>query len=424
MYNNSSELTRIETRLSKILEAYSRAQVRGDFYEAILAVHTAIEDALNIRLDEQVKDLSFCEKFERVLPDLFESYSVDQLNRQRNYLGHPKQIFSDADIRKTATAFVDLAIAAWPRLFGHSAPAITQPGMTTGDATMDAALYFAGRSPEPSFAGPAAAPSAIETSQPVWHDRRSTRSSAWRAFVLALLAFLALMLLIGFASYSWRYQPIIWPSVLIPTALALVLGFVLLRSLWRFLRGVGLRWLIVVVSVGAVLATLALVPFTPKEADLSTRAGIALTRLLSSVELLVGGIVSRIPALGADLAHEVVAATPAPVVASTATPEPTVSSRSASPTTAVLGSEIAQPAAQKTSITIGARVRVRTAGAPLLSRAAPGKDQKVLAQFTNGSELTVIEGPATASGLTWWKVQGQAGTGWSAAEYLEAIETR
>ncbi len=443
MYDNSSELTRIEIRLNRILEIYSQARVRGDFYEATLAVHTALEDALNVRLEEQDRNLPFSEKFERVLPGLFRSHSVDQLNKQRNFLSHPKQTFGDAEVRKTAIAFVDLAIAAWPSLFGHSAPAVTHPGTSTGDATMDAALWYAGRSPE-QLARPAGEPPTIGSSQPAGRGHGNARASAWRALVLALLSLLALPLLIGFASFYWRHQPIIWHWVLIPMVLAAILGFSFLRNLWRFLRGVGLRRLAMAVSVGAVLATLALVPFTPKEADLPTRVGIALTRLLSSVERFVGSIASGIPALGANLASEIAPSTSTPVVVPMVTMEPTRAPWTATPegTGATMKSpqQTAPPATptvssqptpvlrptptQAGSIAIGARVRVKTDGAPLMSRAGPGKAKDVVARFDNGSELTVIEGPTTADGLTWWKVQGQAGTGWSAADFLEAIAAR
>ncbi|MBX0328974.1 hypothetical protein K2Z83_14950 [Oscillochloris sp. ZM17-4] len=52
----------------------------------------------------------------------------------------------------------------------------------------------------------------------------------------------------------------------------------------------------------------------------------------------------------------------------------------------------------------------------LRARAAPGLagSIRVVARFPEGSEVTVIEGPAQVDGLTWWRIGGDAGEGWSA----------
>ena len=73
------------------------------------------------------------------------------------------------------------------------------------------------------------------------------------------------------------------------------------------------------------------------------------------------------------------------------------------------------------AIAIGAHVTVKTDGTALLSRAAPGKDKDVVARFDNNSELVVVDGPVVIDGLTWWKVEGKGGSGWSAADFLSPI---
>jgi hypothetical protein len=246
-------------------------------------------------------------------------------------------------------------------------------------------------------------------------------------------------LLIGFAWYHWRQRLIIWYWALTPTVLGLVLSFFILRHLWRFLRSVGVLRLGTAVSVGIVLATLALIPFTPRGMDLPNKAGVALARVLTFVGRAVGGVASGISAFGADLAHVVSPTTALPTVVPMATMEPTRAPWTAAPTETATAMKTPQPTApsatpvvssQLTStptpaptatsdIRVGVRVRVKTDGAALMSRAEPGKDKTVVARFDNGSELTVLEGPVTADGITWWKVQGQAGTGWSAADFLE-----
>jgi hypothetical protein len=66
---------------------------------------------------------------------------------------------------------------------------------------------------------------------------------------------------------------------------------------------------------------------------------------------------------------------------------------------------------------VGGRARVVNVGdSPLRARAAPGLagSIRVVARFPQGSEVTIVEGPQQADGLTWWRISGEAGDGWSA----------
>lgn len=54
-------------------------------------------------------------------------------------------------------------------------------------------------------------------------------------------------------------------------------------------------------------------------------------------------------------------------------------------------------------------------------RDEPGTEGTVLAELDEGEELTVVGGPQTADGTTWWQVEtGDGETGWIVAEYLRA----
>ena len=396
---------------------------------------------------EQEEDLNFTQKFDQVLPDLSVRFSVDQLNKRRNYYGHPKQLFEDSEIRQTAVGFIDLSIAAWPDLFGHTRAPIVHPALASAPGATGLLQQMAVlRQKDQQIQQLARRIQELETSerpQPGEPVREPFQTGAqaipWRALVFGILLLLPLLLLVGFAGYHWRQQPIIWYWAAISTILSLVLGFFAMRHLWRFLRSVGLRRLVAAVSVGLVLATLTMIPFAPRGIDLPYKAGAALARVLTFVEQAVGGVASGISSLGANLAHAVAPTTSLPTVVPMATMEPTRAPWTATPVGAATALQTSQPTAlpvtptasaqptstprpptvQPVGITIGARVRVKTDGAALMSRAEPGKDKTVIARFDNGSELTVLEGPVTADGITWWKVQGQAGTGWSAADFLE-----
>ena len=91
----------------------------------------------------------------------------------------------------------------------------------------------------------------------------------------------------------------------------------------------------------------------------------------------------------------------------TRTPEPTVA-----PTPTRL-----------TTIAAGARVEVTGTGtAKLRVRQAPGTDTVTLNLVPDGTRFVVVGGPEQAGGITWWKVDNQAGlVGWVAAQYLKLV---
>ena len=64
------------------------------------------------------------------------------------------------------------------------------------------------------------------------------------------------------------------------------------------------------------------------------------------------------------------------------------------------------------------QVVVRTGGGRLNLRTEPATNGDIVARLENGTELTIVGGPQTAGGFTWWEVEGAAGRGWSAGQYL------
>ncbi len=79
--------------------------------------------------------------------------------------------------------------------------------------------------------------------------------------------------------------------------------------------------------------------------------------------------------------------------------------------------------ADPTRIGVGGQVLVAAPkGNVVLSKMAPGLSQKQAGIFKNGSVLDVTAGPVAYEGLTWWKVRGPSGEGWTAADYLVPME--
>lgn len=68
---------------------------------------------------------------------------------------------------------------------------------------------------------------------------------------------------------------------------------------------------------------------------------------------------------------------------------------------------------------VGDRVRVvKTDGDRLLAHQTPALNAKIAAHFPPNSVLTIVDGPQTADGHVWWKVQGGTDEGWCVSDYL------
>jgi hypothetical protein len=79
---------------------------------------------------------------------------------------------------------------------------------------------------------------------------------------------------------------------------------------------------------------------------------------------------------------------------------------------------------------VGGRARVVNLGdSTLRARAQPSlaRSIRIVARFAQGNEVSITDGPVQADGLTWWRIQGPPGEGWSAERspenlvFLEAL---
>ncbi len=60
-----------------------------------------------------------------------------------------------------------------------------------------------------------------------------------------------------------------------------------------------------------------------------------------------------------------------------------------------------------------------TAG--LYLRTGPGFDTGVITTMPTGTICTVVSGPQSANGLTWYQVDTSYGRGWAAGEYMTRV---
>ncbi len=112
------------------------------------------------------------------------------------------------------------------------------------------------------------------------------------------------------------------------------------------------------------------------------------------------------------LSNDAISQSVSGVAAALPSASPALALPTAPPVTPTPPAPTPQPAP---TIRVGSLVRVVNVGAAALrARRNPGLNQPVQVRFAEGSEVTILEGPVEADGYTWWRVQGQAGNGWSA----------
>jgi hypothetical protein len=110
--------------------------------------------------------------------------------------------------------------------------------------------------------------------------------------------------------------------------------------------------------------------------------------------------------------------------------QPTITARTpASATTSAIAATVpvrspifptAAPAPTPASIHIGGMAQVsNTDGKVLRGRQQPHLKSPAQIAFKEGEQVRILEGPVTADGYIWWRIEGAGGTGWSAQQSPE-----
>jgi hypothetical protein len=69
----------------------------------------------------------------------------------------------------------------------------------------------------------------------------------------------------------------------------------------------------------------------------------------------------------------------------------------------------------------GAAQVVNIEGSVLRGREQPSLKASATVAFKSGARVRILEGPVEADGFTWWKIEGESGTGWSAQQSKDGI---
>jgi hypothetical protein len=105
-------------------------------------------------------------------------------------------------------------------------------------------------------------------------------------------------------------------------------------------------------------------------------------------------------------------------VANNAAEQSSIPAATATPTrTPIFPTPTLLPTPSLLTLQIGGNARiVNTVGAALRSRKQPTLSAPTTASFKEGEVVRILEGPVEADGFIWWKIEGKAGTGWSAQQ--------
>lgn len=377
--------------LSIFATEYAQAQTPGDMLAAALLFHKAIEQSME---DQGAsRDDTFSRKVDAVFHDHSPNATLKALHQTRSRLVHPP-LLDDGDMVRTADALADFVADQWPVLGDGRRLTLRRPPISDRYALPTRREEEAQR----------------EVQQGQRDQKPERRRMAW-GLLLRVAAQAALALwLVGVARALWANWPLgaPWPAAVV----ALPALFAAYRStqnaallLERSGNGRGGLALLGLLLLAAV-AWLAY-PWPPHRLLSGRYAG-------QLAAAFVAGL------MGADAAAPEITplATVPPPARATATQAPSTRATATAP--AAAPSDVAPAAAPAAApgIAIGATVRVATPGNNLNGRAEPGLSAAVVASFANGATLTVVDGPRAVDGYTWWLVRGEAGEGWSAADFL------
>lgn len=241
----------------------------------------------------------------------------------------------------------------------------------------------------------------------------------------ALLA-MAFFGVLGYLSYQAALWTALWGGVIGWAGLALLAGagFLFWRAAshgWRFFAHLGLRGALIIVGLPTLL--LFVLSIMTVGAGLGPRAwlmvGGIMVQQVSDVVRPIGLGLARIPD---DIALSFTSRSFGDWFAPPAEPIQVSRAQEALPTAAPEETASVPLTAEVEAFQVGDVVRVVTSdGSGLRVRQEPGIDQPIITRLSAGATIAITGGPTTADGYQWWRVRGDWGEGWCAAEFLEPM---
>jgi len=105
------------------------------------------------------------------------------------------------------------------------------------------------------------------------------------------------------------------------------------------------------------------------------------------------------------------------------TPAPAIVAATRLPTrTPIFPTPTPTPTEMPAVLQVGGSAQVvNIEGSVLRGRQQPNLKASATAAFKSGARVRILEGPVEADGFTWWKIEGESGTGWSAQQSKEGV---
>jgi hypothetical protein len=477
--------------LHRALAQYGAADSPAEVALAILAMHTALETAFRACLEGAPVPAHTREALQEPggirfpdLVDLVGDYTdilgtdpsaralLVSLNTTRARIAHPTEKLPQEQIAKDARQLAEVVVVLWLRMFPDSQPPSLGPASSTaradswhtpalGRAAPRAADRVATERHTVSDTQPrssalgldrAAAPNAADPDgdgRPESERPRSNGSillrSLWRGqpvrsrWLLKLLI-ASIAALVASEVWNWAVALARWPAPVKPVSLLLAvltlgLAFWSAGELVRAVWAVGLRRILVAVTVVYALSLVAHEVAASGEHGAGRAILESVQAVNRSASTLVMDFARSIASAPADFRFAYTGRrSPFQVPgmpAHPAVPEGTVRGSSATavesppaPADVSQASQASGSSGQPDSegLRIGDTVTVvGMDGQPLTARAGPGTVYGVTAGFDEGSLLVVLEGPADGGGYTWWRVRGDGGEGWCADRWLVPV---
>ena len=266
-----------------------------------------------------------------------------------------------------------------------------------------------------------------------WLGHGQLRPRGSVLFGILALAIASLIYSVSLSVLSWPPIAFVGWGLLLLTGLV---GWLGLRSLWRAVRRLGLRGLLIRAGVAFVVATVLIAMLVPSDKKgiahilgsmgrvlswVGERLDATWTTLLNAPGEMAFIVSGRRPPLRVPSVEWEGNVPPTPITMELLSqppggPAPEATSQAAVPTPPDSLSEPGQ-----LSVGITARV-AKTNGSNLRIRSKPSPQAAIVARLAEGTRVTILEGPAEYEGLVWWKVRTEAVEGWCAADFLVPAE--
>jgi len=442
---------KLERGIQRLREAGTDRDALG---QALLSLHGALEDYFRSWLSTSqsvpVEQRRLAQDRQQMqwkgLLDLMQEYgklseqerrTIQMMNSFRQKVAHGDSFEgTQQDLEAYVTLIQQLTQINTPKTAPPPKPEGIRP-KTKSPTAAEQSVALDTQQPSPVTRVSQPKPKSEVQAQPTWPRQlwqgQGKPAIRWRDLISSILTFSAAIVCYSFALSSLRWQMPLAIIGWILVLLTLLLIFFCIRGFIRVLWQLGIKRLLVRISILYIIATIVtglLFPSTQQglrhwftsaiNVVLFTfsnigAAGQALADAPDSIRFASTGERSAVRVPGVAWEGNI---PPTPLSIDLVSSELLPSATRSQPTEQLAPTEIQrEPNLQR-----GARARiVGTDGAALRVREAPSSDSRIIVRLPELTEVVLIDGPQTNEGRVWWRIRHGDSEGWCAAEFLQSI---